>query len=387
MFHNKKLLLLIAGLLFISLTSTAQVCNQMFDKLMEITRKNDSITTISVLLDKEKTINLIKLCHEEQDIFNNMAVGVTDENTLNTYRYCMLAAQTNLNSELLKAGKENSHAIYELLNPIKDMVYKLDDFFLKGPGNIVCTSNIGRWDIRYPEYQEYAVRFHDIYLSVCTLLGKTTEADSIFNHIRNYSYGYGNKANYEYSIAAKLIRSKLKLRSENSLADPIIFSALQYMTTCYIKDHGYNANMLPMSLVVSLLNLPVMADKKVPNRAEDFYKIYQNIAFYAKLDTNFKSPVKRQIFKQALNSATETTEIPTMMAALTFKGLDEVTSDVVLNDPAILQLVIKIAEHHIEKKGKYREPYFWQNLAQLYTAAGKTNEAATAEKMYRRYKY
>jgi hypothetical protein len=94
------------------------------------------------------------------------------------------------------------------------------------------------------------------------------------------------------------------------------------------------------------------------------------------------------MFGQVMRSIGYNTDVTELTEAMKYNNHPVADRIIAQGDAVLLQKMILMFERYVEKRGgKLREPFFWQNMAKLYTKAGNNDAAERSLKLFKKYKY
>ena len=306
----------------------------------------------------------------------------TDGSLIRTYRFCTLDMTGALAVSLMRAGR-SGQVIYDLLSPLREMVFALDIDVMNNYNYVTCiNADNSAYVISSSDYEKYAVRYYYCFLRSAYNIDKTDEARTAFAHFSRYNYGVEEDA--AYGVASTVVNYKIARHTP----DADLLYAATYMLDHYMHDYAYDSTQITVGAVVTALNDPLLADTSVSSRASDLFNLYEELETYCRRrshDDITENTVAGLLY-QSMHSTTSTTNIGGLLEVMKFNNHPYIDSIIAMEDPVVLQNVIGMCERYIVRSGKLREPWFWKNLVKLYTKAGNTDAAADAQKKFEKYK-
>ena len=368
---------------FILPVRSQTVCEKMQQLGMDVNQKTSAWASEGKVANDADVDYLLALLADTDKKLDKLVSGVTDKDILREYHFCIVADHGRVARILLMAEKPEKS--YTVSSEAADVAFSLDDDILKNFEPVRCSKADGSANIvSAGDYQEFAANFYYCYMSGCCFLNKTEEANKLFDHFSKYDLW--NARDAAYTTAAVFVHQKWA----TNVADRERVKASAYMLKKYTKESVRDSVAMPLNVLLRSLNDPAIADTAAPERANDLYLIYQDMEFFRlhnKDDVFITEQAQSDMFAQVMRCMTYNTNIGEFLEAMKYNNHPDVDRIIAMNDAELLNKIIFMLEKYIQRAKTLREPYFWGNIAKLYTKAGNNSAAEDALKKARKYKY
>jgi hypothetical protein len=366
-----------------SIATSQTVCEQMELQVKQFTIKGAERLGDKTKASKEDEQYLEAAYVAAIQNINQLGRHQTDNGLLNEYHFCVLSLTGGM-ANLYNMAGEPAQKLYDLLEPIKNIVLELDNTIMSHYNYITCKYSDGRQaEYARKDYQSTSLNYWTYLMNTCLRLHKTDEAAALFANFKTLDFWVDYNRNY--GMAGMLVQYQYQA----GLYDTTLFNAAGYALTTFLTKNGYDTTWLTVSNLIAVLNLPQLADSNIPSRADQYFELYKKMNYYHETetgDTICSTAVQQQVLLQAMHAFAGHEMFASFLNLMEYNNDPAINDLVVINDPRLLQNIIALGERFVGKQ-KLREPYFWQSMAKLYRAAGMNDKAADADRKFRKYKY